>query len=427
MNDTIQIVALIVDFLLGSISFGVLLFFFIARTDISLNAFHQKLAIGIFSVTVTTIVVILALALPANTFGEFSGRIGFVTFTLAGPPAIWAMVFVITARVFGDPTLSASLGHNAIVVSQGIPGHYKILGWDYYRDWRAGLNSYQRVIEKSELHFIDDLLPKVFYHGRFDLLKPQGVTNTTLFFFSRKGAVKFQRIQATARIENGKRSEIYLPQTSSTPEGRTTCLHFIRNEDRLAQTGRHIHGDWKVAPFKNIDILLVAVYENDQLDDGDYVYVDVSKYVDRELMDNASLDLVIVSDRRIEEYNVWEVAASLVSTEKPVPLMFRKVDSQVNKRNVAVVEKNLDQVVKLFGDWDVVLDQAAKGLLGTTVGISGDEVEEFFLKVKGALGGYEVEDANAFQSLFRRPAATDCVITRLKHQQNVILSTFTWC
>lgn len=427
MNDTIRVVALIVDFLLGSISFGVLLYFFVAKSDNSLNAFHQKLAIGIFSVTVTTIVVILGLALPAKVFGELSGSTGFVTFTLAGPPAIWVMIFVVTAKVFGDPTESAGLARNALDLRLVIERHHKILGWDYYRHWRAELNSYRRVIEKSELHFIDDLLPKVFYHGRFGLLKPQGVTNTTLFFFSSRGAVKFQRIQATARIENGKRSEIYLGQTSSTPEGRTTCLHFIRNEDRLAQTGRHIHGEWKVAPFKNIDILLVAVYENDQLDDGDYVYVDVSKYVDLELMDNASLDLAIVSDRRIEEYNVWEVAASLVSTEKPVPLMFRKVDTQVNKRSVATVEKNLDQVTKLFGDWDVVLDQAAKGLLGTTAGICGDEVEEFFLKVKGALGGYEVEEANTFQSLFHRPPATDCVITRLKHQQNVVLSTFTWC
>ena len=427
MNDIIRVVALIVDFLLGSISLGVLLYFFVARTDNSPSAFHQKLAIGIFSLAVTAIVVILGLALPTKVFGELSGSTGFITFTLAGPPAIWVMVFLITARVFGDPTPIASPERDALNVGLEIVRHYKALGWDYYRDWRAELNSYRRVIEKSELHFIDDLLPKVFYHGRFGLLKPLGVTNTTLFFFSRRGAVKFQRIQATARIENGKRSEIYLPQTSSTPEGRTTCLHFIRNEDRLAQTGRHVHGEWKVAPFKNIDILLVAVYENDQLDDGDYVYVDVSKYVDLELMDNASLDLAIVSDRRIEEYNVWEVAASLVSTEKPVPLMFRKLDSQVTKRNVAAVEKNLEQVTKLFGDWGLVLDEAAKGLVGTTTAVCADEVEEFFLKVKGALGDYQAEDGVTFQSLFHRPPATDCVITRLKHQQNVILSTFTWC
>jgi len=421
MNEKIRLVALIVDFLLGSISFGALLYLLVTRTREPLDAFHEKLAIGIFSVTVTTIVVILGLAFPIEVIGNLTGRIGFVTFTLAGPPAIWVIIFVTTTRIF-------SPAHANVDLSPIIKPHYQSLGWNYYRDWVADLNSYRRVIEKSELHFIDDLLPKVFYHGRFELLKPQRVTNTTLFFFSSQGAVKFQRIRAEARSQNGNRSEIYLPQTSSTPEGRTTSLHFIRNGDRLAQTGRHTHGEWKVAPFKDIDILLVAVYENDELDDGDYVYVDVSKYVDPAFSDSASVDVLIVSDRRLEEYNVWEVTASLTSTEKPVPLMFRNIDSQVNKRNSGAVEKNLDQIAKLFCGWDVILDQAATGVLGTPVGIRSDDAEEFFLKVRSALGDYCPEDdARTFQGLFHRPRATDCVITRLKHQRNVILSTFTWC
>ena len=89
MNETIQVVALIVNFLLGSFSLGVLLYFFIARTDRFLSAFHQKLAIGIFSVTVTTIVVMIGLVLPFKDLSQLHGKIGVVTFTLAGPPAIW--------------------------------------------------------------------------------------------------------------------------------------------------------------------------------------------------------------------------------------------------------------------------------------------------------------------------------------------------
>jgi hypothetical protein len=421
-------VAFIVYCALGSASFGVLLYYFFARTNKFLDAFHQKLAMGLFSVTVTTIVVILGLALPVDVLGQLSGRIGFITFTLAGPPAIWVVVFLITAKVFNSPVLGADLELNFVALGRNLEPHYRRLGWNHYRHWRAELNSYQRVIERSELHFIDDLLPKVFYHGRFDLLKPQRVTNTTLFFFSQKGAVKFQRIQGEARIENGKRSEIYLPQTSSTPEGRTTCLHFIRNEDRLAQTGKHTHGEWKIAPFKNIDMLLVAVYENDELEDGDYVYIDVSKYIDLESMDSAALNMMIVSDRCIEEYNVWEVAASLVSTEKPVPLMFRTLDSQANRRKSGMIEKNLEQIARLFGGWDVMLDEAANGKLGATVNVSRDEVEEFFVKVKSILNGFQLSDHPcAFQRLFERPQATDCVLTKLKHQHNVILSTFTWC
>jgi hypothetical protein len=415
------------NFLLGAVSFGALTYFFFQRRSEPVSLFHEKLAVGLFSVMVTTVVVVISLSLPQDYLNQISGKVGFTTFTLAGPPAIWAMVFVITARVFDLPIRTAGVDHRINVLGPDIRSHYKSLGWHHYRDWRADPNSYQRVIEKSESHFINDLLPKVFYHGPHDLLKPKSITNSTIFFFSRKGAVKFQRIQGEACSENGKRSEIYLPQTSSTPEGLTTCLHFIRNGNRLAQTGRHTHGEWKIAPFKKIDILLVAVYENDELEDGDYVYVDVSKYVDQDSLDSASLDLVIVSDRQIEEYNVWEVAPSLVSREKPVPLMFHSLDSQINKRTADTIKTNLERASRMLGGWEVVLDQASKGVLGSPTDVSREMVEEFFQKVKNALGDYAVrEDKITFQELFTAPAK-DCVITRLKHQQNVILSTFTWC
>lgn len=426
MNDTIRLLAVIANLVLGAVSFGVLTYFLSRRSD-SLTLFHEKLATGLFSVMVTTIVVVIGLQLPQEVIGQVSGKVGVITFTLAGPPAIWAMVFVITAKVFGLPIGSAGVDRRVNFLWPDIRAHYKSLGWDYYRDWRAELNSYQRVIEKSESHFINDLLPKVFYHGPHDLLKPKRITNSTVFFFSCKGAVKFQRIQGEACSENGRRSEIYLPQTSSTPEGRTTCLHFIHNGNRLAQIGRHTHGEWKVVPFKKIDILLVAVYENDELEDGDYVYVDVSKYVDQGSMDCASLDLAIVSDRRIEEYNVWEVAASLVSGEKPVPLMFHNLDCQVNKRTAETVKTNLERAGRMLSGWDVVLDQALKGTLGSTTGVSREEIEEVFRKVKNALGDYVANQETAtLQEIFNAPV-TDCVITRLKQQQNVILSTFTWC
>src|SRR5690242_1953757 len=99
MNDIIRAAALVVNFLTGSISLGVLLYFFYTRSDKSIDPFHQKLAIGILSIAVTTMVVVIALMLPTNALGELSGRTGFVTFTLAGPPAIWVMIFVITAKV----------------------------------------------------------------------------------------------------------------------------------------------------------------------------------------------------------------------------------------------------------------------------------------------------------------------------------------
>jgi hypothetical protein len=424
---TAQLTVLIFDCAVAVVSLGILLFFFVARADDSPSAFHQNLAIGIFSVAVTSIAVLLGLMLPdQNAVNSISGKVGLVSFYIAGPTAIWIVVFKITAQAFGAKATTIA-DRNTQVFNENLEHHYQGLGFTYYRNWIVGLDSSRRVIEKSELHFIDDLLPKVFYHGPYDLLKPQNVINTTLFFFTKKGAVKFQRIQGVAQAVGDRRPRVYLPQTSSTPQGHTSCLHFIRNGNRINQTACHSHGEWKVAPLNNIDILLMAVYENDEIDVGDYVYVDISKYVDLGGMDDAAVNLAIVSDRRIEEFNVWEVSASLASTEKPVPLMFRNLDSQTVKRTAAEVGKNIEQIPKMFEGWDTIIDQAMSGTLGQTVNVSEEEVEKFLRKVKDILANCTLDSGTtSFHDLFHRPSADDCVVSKLKHQRNVILSTFAW-
>jgi hypothetical protein len=420
-----NLIVLIFGCLIWGVSLG-MLFFFVAKADASISHFHQKLAILIFSVTVTVMVVLLG-ALPETQkrVNEVAGNIGALTFNIAGPAAVWAAVFLITTHVFASKTGAASDERNKLVINEALERHYRMLGFDYYRTWYVNLNAFRRVIEKSELHFIDDLLPKVFYHGPYGLLKPRRVVNSTLFVFSKGRAVKLQRIQGSVRTEGEKRSRVYLPHTPSTPGGQISCLHFIRGENGIAQTACHTHGDWKEAPLNNIDILLVAVYENDELEGGDYVYVDVSKYIDLERMDDAAVELAVVSDRLIEEYNVWEVSASLASTEKPVPLMFRNLHGQTGRRTAAEADKNRERIAKMFDGWGGAMDRAQAGGLGQATGVSRDEVLDFLLKVKAILSDGDA-DASTFQQIFRKLPAEDCVFSRLPHQRNVILSTFAW-
>lgn len=426
-----SLIVLIFGCLVAAGSLG-MLFFFLTRTDGSPSAFHQRLAVGIFSMAVTIIVVLLgALPYTQENISEVAGKIGIgptgvVTFNLIGPIAILVIVLKISRNAFISKSNTITERHIP-VINEALERHYQMLGFTYYRNWLAELDSFRRVIKKSELHFIDDLLPKVFYHGPYGLLKPQNVINTTLFFFTQKRAVKFQRIQGTTHAVGNKRPEVYLPQTSSTPQGQISCLHFIRNGNKIGQTACHTHGDWKEAPFNDLDLLLLAVYENDEIDAGDYVYVDISKYVDLGSMDDAIVNLMIVSDRRIEEFNVWEVSASLASMEKPVPLMFHNLDSQTGKRTATDVEKNIEQITKMFEEWDIIIDQAVSGNLGQMVGVSREEVEKFLYKVKGVLASYNLDtDTSSFRELFRNPSAEDCVVSKLKHQRNVILSTFAW-
>ena len=424
--NVVSIVGLIFVCSAAGISIGIL-YFFVTKGHDSPSAFHQNLAIGMFSVVVTAMVVLLGLiTFVKESPGSVGGRIGMITFNFAGPPAVWIIVFLITARAFGSKQ-EVNSAVNAIVPGIDFERHYQMLGFDYYRNWKPALTRFRRVIEQSELTFIEDLLPKVFYHGPFDALKPEKVINTTLFVFSKGRSIKFQRIQGKVRTEGQRRSQIYLSQTSSTPTGQTTCLHFIRGDDGISQTACHSYGEWKVAPLDKIDIMLLAIYENDDVENGDYIYVDVSKYIDLARMDEATVDIAIVADRRIYEFRIWEVSASLASTERPVPLMFRKLENQSSRRSTSDVEKNTERVVKLFGGWDTTLDQAFEGNLGWRDKITRDEVQNFLRDIKEVLGNNNPDAREkSFRQLFLELQPNDCVVSKLEHQRNVILTTFTW-
>lgn len=412
----------------------VLLFYFVARADNSPSPFHQNLAVGIFSIAVTTMVVLLGALPPTqDAVSKVAGKIGIgsegvMTINVAGPAAIFIVILKITANVFRTKlAATAERAATAPVLSDIFESYYRRLGFYNYRTWFPQLRSFQRVIESlSEPHFIDDLLPKVFYHGPHGILKPQGVTNTTLFVFSGRTAVKFQRIRGSVQTCGDRCSQVYLPHTPSTSGGEISSMHFIRGGAGIKESAYHRHGEWIVPPTDDFDILLLAIYENDAVESGDYVYVDVSKYVDLESMDEATVELAIVSDRPVEEFKLWEVSASFVSTERPVPLMFKDLDKQANGRTV-VFNRNMRQICEMFEGWDDIIDQAIGGKCGKGIGVSAKQVRDFLVKVKSVIAGDETDPATlSFHEFFRRPPAEDCVVCKLKHQRNVILSTFAW-
>ena len=432
----VLIFVLIFVFSIAGLSIWII-YLIVSRDESSISDFHKLIVVGSFSTVVTATVILLGLITLADTGANtLNAKTAFLNFNFTGAPAVWIVVFWFTTRTIFSKSRKVTDLHapapninNDLAPSRNYESHHQGLGFQYYRQWKNGLKKFRPVIDKSrEFHFVEDLLPKIFYHGQFDLLKPQKVTNTTLFIFSKGKAVKFQRIQGEERTNDTQCSKVYLPQTKSTPGGELSCLHFIRSDNAIIETARHEHGDWKETPFNDIDIMLLAIYENDDVENGDYVYVDVSKYVDLERMDTATVEIAIVSDRQMVEFNVWEVSACLESRERPMPLMFRNLDdTQAGKRAVADVKKNIEHIVNMFEGWDTILDQAFDGHLGELKSITGKEVKEFLHKVKSALASDDSDaDTISFQELFRHPPAVDCVISKLKHQQNVILSTFAW-
>ena len=109
----------------GLLSFVSLVYYYLTKADKSPSNFQQRLAAGMFSLVVTSMMMGVGIAMFARPFtqpprqeaqepaaGEqgspprdgrpdnVTGRFGNVTFTLYGAPAIWLIVFLFTVQYF---------------------------------------------------------------------------------------------------------------------------------------------------------------------------------------------------------------------------------------------------------------------------------------------------------------------------------------
>jgi hypothetical protein len=421
--DTSPIVAIVFVVFLSLVSLGVIVHFLLNIADRKPDPSQLRLITGLFSVVVTCLVVLLGL-MPGvqKAVGSASSSTALIAFNVTGPPAIWLVIFSVTTRVFAVADTTQS---DAMPLSAVLQTHYQSLGFRYYRDWFKDLEAFRTVIKPIELHFIDDLLPKVFYHGPYEVTKPADVRISTLFVYAGAHAVKFQRVCAKSR--NGMPPSIYLPNTVSTGDGTVSACHFFLRNGELTKGGLHSHGVWAESPYKEVDALLIALYENDVVANGDYIYVDVPKYLDPSQHDYGRVDLALVADRRIKSFDVWEVAASIVSAERPVPLMFRDLYEDVSH----TIEANSTRpqptgdIARLFTGWGAALDQVFDGVLAVRGDSSAEatELRAFTCRVRQVIGA---NSQRTFQEFLQSPRSTDSVLCQLNRRRNLVLTGVTW-
>jgi hypothetical protein len=312
----------------------------------------------------------------------------------------------------------------------GLEEHERRHGFVYYRNWLGQLGEFGHAIERKGDAFIKELLFNVFCHGPFEIVMPENVTHSTVFLFSNAGAVKFQRIKGVKRSFGDRVSNVYLPQTCSTALGETKGIHFARYGKHIVDASLHEHGKWidpKSDDAGNFDIMLLAVYKDDDPGIGDYVYVDIPKYIDLKQRARADVEIAMISHRELELFNVWEVSASLDTTERPVPLLFRNINNpKQTARKSTTIKSNFKEVAKMLGGWDIQLDQALAGDLGKTKETSKIEVQHLLQNALSILNDGDRTSGGSFRQFFRASAGRDCLTWRQQNQTNVILTTFIW-
>jgi hypothetical protein len=402
-----------------------LVFIFVANRQNSPTVFNRRLATVISSVMVLAAVV-LAEHFVLNGLGDLAEKLRQAPVYVFLAIVLYLVIHEFIARSMPSRDLHSRPRTQTTLT--GLEQYEWRHGFVYYRNWIKGLGKLGRAIERVEPTFIKDLFFNVFYHGPFDLVMPKNITHTTVFLFSKKEAVKLQRIRGQRQlVPDIGASKVYLPQTCSTESGKTRGLHLIRRQGGIVEAAFHDHGEWRESQSDSFDMMLLALYENDESEIGDYVYVDIPKYVDLKKHHTAVAEIAIIADREIELFDVWEVSASLDITERPVPLMFRDIDNRKKPmRKPRKIKSNFREVSKMLRGWDVLLDAAFRGQFGNADENLREEIREFLRKVQRILVSEHATSETPLRDSLRTPAGRDCVTWQQESQRNVILTTFTW-
>jgi hypothetical protein len=278
------------------------------------------------------------LALSTGTMHEITkvqGGIAGFAITFVGVPAIWAAVIIFLRWFDSDVIPHVEEEIETVLQSRAtsllLRRSEERLGWIDYNTWKARVAvQCRRMIEAAEVRFIDDLLPKAYYHGDIIYARPSEPKIRTLFIYTPGGIIKFQRIEGRYS-GNGNRPRVYLPSTTSTGTGRLGSVHFFARDGVITDGGVHQHGAWVEAPHDVIDCLICTLYENDVPDRGDYLYVDTRKYLPFDYMETAEVELstlVLQIKRKPGNITYWQLRGSTDVDLQPVPLIFRPYTDQ---------------------------------------------------------------------------------------------------
>lgn len=338
---------------------------------------------------------------------EIKASLGVFTMAIAGPAAMWLAALVAFNYVFPEETLFRNT--SAEEAEEWIRKAEKSAGWLQYSAWKDKLGNAVEVIEQDEEYFIGFLLPRVFYHGHNDT-KMATPRIDTAFIYLGDVSFKIQRIRGR-RIDE-LAPEVYMTAVASLPKGETSPYYFIRRDDQIVHSGEIERGSWKKVTVRPVDCLLLTIYSDDLPKAGDWLYVDLGKYINKELSGSGSLSISVWSTRKIGNLNLWEMAASQLTNAHPVPLLFRRVRGQV-EGGASVNPSNI------FDPWFRLLDNYLEGQ-------NLPEGSRLFLERFLALSQEPGSGNHSFSRILSRERFSTAVGYEIDDIHNGIVATFLW-
>jgi hypothetical protein len=397
------------------------------------NRFQYRLII-ILTFFATSVVIALLFAVSAN----MTANAGFVTFSLAGPAAVWLGGMWLFTRLYPEAELDrrppepepkvpvhdwttlAGFGQLMAQVDQG-------RDWNPYETWRGRLNECSELFEGGdEGNTLKHMLETACNPHRRERLS--GTTVTTVFFYFRPAAadhhgyiVKLQRIEG-AVPEGG--AYVRYNSNASFVGSVPASVFLVGNPvvpslDRMFtdhdQDGHHKLGYEQLARGTT-DCLIVAGYE-DFPPQHDYLLVDVDRFCGD---DRGRIVLGVVSPGwPVRSYSAWMMRRPLASPIGTVPLLFRQAGE--------VPESRAELAAALAG-WLAVLDRILDGpALAPRQAVNPAADPKVTLQtIRSAVRLRQARADFRFAELFQGVQDDHSRAFRIGGARNVIIALFQW-
>jgi hypothetical protein len=338
------------------------------------TAVQYRIAILLLFFAISTVSSLLFLNHNDQSATSFGGNIGFFTFAVGGPAALWLIALVVFTYFYPESRLEPAAPHTLPMLARLIDDIEGRSGWYNYTEWKGQWNEFSTVLGTGESATVKNLLWYTYFQIQGPKLSNAEIT--TAFFYFKSFTLKIQRIQGD---KNGDTFRLLFSAGTSLSGSENGSFAFVGRDsgtirilktesDRGARAAREIE-----LTDKRVDCLLLSYYVGDNPNEGDYIVVDLKRY-----SDNASghIRLGIVDfERPIHAFHLSTLKRRNIAFED-IPLSFHSETVSVSKV-IAPVETNLRP-------WLSALDNFLKNGAGAAV---SDDLFANIVKTKKTLEG----------------------------------------
>ena len=260
--------------------------------------------------------------------------------TAGGPAVVWVVTLLIVAYLF--PPQPITTDRLVEILRKDELGQ----GWITFTDWMNRIGRLKYLVLKDEANAAKDALDTAYFagSGRRKLINPN---LHILYVYSTDN--KTLKIQHITGNKQDIIAEIFSKGTPTLPGSARTAL-LVKENGLIVHDHLSGQGDWEDVRTEPLDCLTLTLYQEGMLPEGDILYIETAKYLEKKNGNTANISVGILAPQPTSEPRIWFINHFLFADEDEVPVKYSKTSG--NEIH------NVDMEVNDLQDWFDLLDKS---------------------------------------------------------------------